>query len=399
MPIELKTFNNKISIILLLLILSNYFFMSLGVFNLVLKINTILFFLIIIYFYARNFKNNLSLKIYFLLILIICLGTPAEGWDLRSLYLFHAKRIFFDQSIYSVADNYAAFSHNDYPLLPHAFSASFAFLSGYWHEVFPKSAYSFFYLAPLIFLSSHISNNKYLILLSLIIFFLGTHLFDGGIDGLVAIYFVTTGYCIYEIFFSKNNENNNPIFIFSTFLFSICLSLLKNEGFALLMLIFLTTIFISFFEKKILFNLSRLLILCFSFVPFIIWKIFCYKNGVSNTDFTFALLNENLFERLLVLENFLLFFQYLIISNEKVLISLLFFAFSFYLSFNKKLFYFVMVLFISYLGLLLIVYFSTPYDINYHLETSANRVVESLTLLLGFFSLYNLNLKVLNKTS
>ena len=127
MPIELKSFNNKISIILLLLILSNYFFMSLGFFNLILKINIILFFISIIYFYTKNFKNNLSLKIYFLLIVIICLGTAAEGWDLRSLYLFHAKRIFFDQSLYSVADNYAVFSHNDYPLLPHAFSASFAF--------------------------------------------------------------------------------------------------------------------------------------------------------------------------------------------------------------------------------------------------------------------------------
>ena len=222
-------------------------------------------------------------------------------------------------------------------------------------------------------------------------------MYDGGIDGLVAIYFITTSYCIYEIFFSRKNENNNPIFIFSTFLFCVSLSLLKNEGFALLVLIFLTASLVSLFEKKLLFNLSRILILCFSFIPFIVWKIFCYKNGISNTDFTFSLLNENLLERLVVLENFLLFFQYLIISNEKVIIALLFFAFSFYFNFNKKLFYFVIFLFSSYLALLLIIYFSTPYDINYHLETSANRVVESLTLLLGFFSLYNLN--ILNKTS
>ena len=155
MPIDLKNFNNKISIILILLILSNYLFISLGFFNIILKINTAIFFITILYFYIKNFKNNLTLKIYFLLILLIALGTPAEGWDLRSLYLFHAKRIFFDQSLYSVADNYAIFSHNDYPLLFHAFSASFAFFSGYWHEVFPKSAYSFIYLPPLIFLSSY----------------------------------------------------------------------------------------------------------------------------------------------------------------------------------------------------------------------------------------------------
>ena len=123
-------------------------------------------------------------------------------------------------------------------------------------------------------------------------------------------------------------------------------------------------------------------------------------NNLTQTEITsptFSLLNENLLERLVVLENFLLFFQYLIVSNEKVIIALLFFTFSFYFNFNKKLFYFVIFLFSSYLALLLIIYFSTPYDLNYHLETSANRVVESLTLLLGFFSLYNLN--ILNKTS
>ena len=152
MSIELKHFNNKISIALLLLILNNYLLQSIGLFNIFLKINLIFFFFLIGYFYFKYLTNNLILKIYFVLILLISLGTPAEGWDLRSLYLFHAKRIFFDQSIYSVADNYAVFSHNDYPLLFHSFSASFAFLSGYWHEVFPKSAYSFIYLPPLIFL-------------------------------------------------------------------------------------------------------------------------------------------------------------------------------------------------------------------------------------------------------
>ena len=149
MSLELKKFNCNISIALLLLILNNYLLISLGIFNIVLKINLILFFLSIVYFYFKNFKNNFTLKICFLLFLLICLGTAAKGWDLRSLYLFHAKRIFFDQSLYSLADNYAPFSHNDYPLLFHSFSASFAFLSGYWHEVFPKSAYTFVYLPPM----------------------------------------------------------------------------------------------------------------------------------------------------------------------------------------------------------------------------------------------------------
>ena len=399
MPVELKQFNYKISIVLLLLILNNYLLISIGFFNITLKINIILFFLTVTYFYLKNFKNNLTLKIYFLLILLICLGTTAKGWDLRSLYLFHAKRIFFDQSLYSVADNYAAFSHNDYPLLFHSFSASFAFLSGYWHEVFPKSAYTFVYLPPLIFLSSYISNKKYMILLSLLIFFIGTHLFLGGIDGAVALYFVTIGYCFFKIFFSKINENDRNSLIFITFLLCITLSLIKNEGFALLILLFFTTIFIKLLEKKIFIDSKKLIILFFSFIPIILWKVFCYKNGITNTDFTIELIRENLVNRILVLDSYILFFKYLILSNEKSIIALLFFITSFYLNFNKKLFSFVMLLFFSYLALLLIVYFSTPYELAYHLETSANRVLKSFTFLLAFFSLYNLNIKSLEETS
>ena len=94
MPVELKQFNYKISIALLLLILNNYLLQSIGLFNIFLKINLIFFFFLIGYFYFKYLTNNLILKIYFVLILLISLGTPAEGWDLRSLYLFHAKRIF-----------------------------------------------------------------------------------------------------------------------------------------------------------------------------------------------------------------------------------------------------------------------------------------------------------------
>jgi len=399
MSIELKNFNNKISIVLLLLILNNYLLLSVGLFNIILKINLVFFFFFIAYFYTKHLKNNLILKIYFLLILLISLGTPAEGWDLRSLYLFHTKRIFFDQSIYSVADNYAVFSHNDYPLLFHAFSASFAFLSSYWHEIFPKSAYSFVYLPPLIFLSANIPNKKNIIFLSLVIFFIGSHLYDGGIDGAVALYFITSAYCFFKIFFSKNSEENTTYLNFTTFLLCLSLSLIKNEGFALLILVFLTTIFIKLIDKDLTRHFKRLSILSLSLVPFVVWKIFCYKNGIVNTDFTFALLNENLVDRLSLLNNYKLFFEYLIISNEKSIIALLIFAISFYLNFNRRLFYFVSLLFLSYLTLLLIIYFSTPYDFAYHLGTSAHRVLESLTLLLGFFALHNLNIRVLKEAS
>ena len=58
--------------------------------------------------------------------MFISLGTPTFEWDPRSIWLFHAKRIFYDQSIFSIADNYAAFSHNEYSSLAPAFASSLA---------------------------------------------------------------------------------------------------------------------------------------------------------------------------------------------------------------------------------------------------------------------------------
>ena len=98
MQISLIKFNQKASLTIITLILNNYLILSLNLPALIIKLNLVLFFSSVIYFYTVNLKNNFILKLYFVLILLICLGTPAEGWDLRSLYLFHAKRIFFAYS-------------------------------------------------------------------------------------------------------------------------------------------------------------------------------------------------------------------------------------------------------------------------------------------------------------
>ena len=91
MLIELKNFNNNITLALLILILNSYLFLSINLPIEILKINLVIFFTVFIYFYLKYFKYNFPLKLYFLLILLICLGEPAINWDLRSIYLFHAK--------------------------------------------------------------------------------------------------------------------------------------------------------------------------------------------------------------------------------------------------------------------------------------------------------------------
>jgi len=394
MPIELKNFNNKITLALLILILNSYLLLSINLPIDILKINLVIFFIVFIYFYLKYFKYNFPLKLYFLLILLICLGEPAINWDLRSIYLFHAKRIFFDASIYSIADNYAQFSHNDYPLLVSAFSSSFAFLVGYWHEVFPKSAFTFIYLPPLIFLSSYLNNKKYIIFLSVLIFFVGQYLFNGGADGIVSVYFITCAFCFYYIFFEKNNEKIDPIFYILTVLFCTSLALIKNEGLALLLVIFTTTVLIKLFEEKILNSefIKKILVLSISFLPMLLWKLFCYRNNIGN-DYVNTNFLDQVLSRISILENYELFFHYFFLSNEKIIIALAIFLISFYVNFNKKLFYYSLLIFFSYLTIILLIHFSTPLDYVHQLETSSFRIVKTFTLLLGFFAVYNIKIQ------
>ena len=394
MLIELKNFNNKITLALLILIFNSYLFLSINLPIEILKINLVIFFIVFIYFYLKYFKYNFPLKLYFLLILLICLGEPAINWDLRSIYLFHTKRIFFDASIYSITDNYAQFSHNDYPLLVPAFSSSFAFLVGYWHEVFPKSAFTFIYLPPLIFLSSYLNNKKYIIFLSVLIFFIGQYLFNGGADGIVSVYFITCAFCFYYIFFEKNNEKIDPIFYILTVLFCASLALIKNEGLALLLVIFTTTVLIKLFERKMLNSefIKKILVLSVSFLPMLLWKLFCYKNNIAN-DYVNVHFLDQVLSRISSLENYELFFHYFFFSNEKIIIALAIFLISFYVNFNKKLFYYSLLIFFSYLTIILLIHFSTPLDYLHQLETSSFRIVKTFTLLLGFFAVYNIKIQ------
>ena len=157
------SFHEKIALVLSFLILNNYLLLSLNFPQLLIKINFLIFLVTVLIFYSKNFFENPFLKIFFLFIIFISLGTPTFEWDPRSTWLFHAKRIFYDQSIFSVMDNYAGFSNNAYPNLAPAFASSLASLVGHWNEVFPKLSFALMFLPPLILTYVFLKDTQYLI--------------------------------------------------------------------------------------------------------------------------------------------------------------------------------------------------------------------------------------------
>ena len=383
------SFHEKIALVLSFLILNNYLLLSLNFPQLLIKINFLVFLVTVFIFYFKNFLENPFLKIFFLFIIFISLGTPTFEWDPRSIWLFHAKRIFYDQSIFSVMDNYAEFSHNAYPTLAPAFASSLALLVGHWNEVFPKLSFTLMFLPPLILIYSFLKNTHYLIFLSIVFFTIGKFLFNGWADGLVAIYFGLSAFLMYLLFIVDTNFYRNKLFFYLlAFCFFISLTLIKNEGTALLFTLFVTTFFIKLYKGELRKDISKLIFLSISFTPIILWKLFCYSKGIGN-DYINTNILLNLLPRLDDLNNYKLI-SYFIFLNEKFLIALIFFIVSFWAHPNKELFSFVTIVTTMYIFILFFIYLSTPFDFYWQLDSSAARIIRSLSFLLAFFGLYNL---------
>lgn len=387
--------HEKIALILSFLILNNYLILSLNFPLLLIKINFIFFLITALFFYFRNLSENIFLKIFFLFILFICLGTPIIDWDPRSIYFFHAKRIFYDQSIYSVIDNYASFSHNDYQSLAPAFASSLAVLVGEWNEVFPKLAFTLMFLPPLILAYTFFNNTRYLIFLSIVFFTIGKFLFNGWVDGLVAIYFGLSSFLMYLLVVTENNFYKNRFhFYLLAFCFFITLTLIKNEGIALLFTLFTATTLIKIFKSEFKKEIIKLSLLSLSFLPIIAWKLFCYSKGIGN-DYINNDFFLNLLPRLIDINNYKLV-SYFIFLNEKFIIVVIFFLVSFWIKVNKRLFVFVSSISLIYILILFIIFLSTPFDLYFQLDSTAARVIRSLNFFLAIFSLYNLKNYKLN---
>ena len=246
------------------------------------------------------------------------------------------------------------------------------------------------FLPPLILTYVFLKDTQYLIFLSIVFFTIGKFLFNGWADGLVAVYFCLSTFLMYLLIVSNNNFLKKKIlFYLIAFCFFVTLTLIKNEGIALLFILFATTFFIKLYKGELRKDISKLVFLSISFLPIVLWKLFCYSNEIGTYKYYNANMLLNLLARLDDLNNYKLILYFLLL-NEKFLFSLLFFLISFWINRNKELLGFVSIVAISYIFILLFLYLATPDDLYFHLNSSAARVIKSLSFLVAFFGLYNL---------
>ena len=368
--------------ILVSLILLNYFVMFISYNEYVIKSIFGIYIFLVLFFFIYKPLNFFHLKITLVILMIIVLGNPTYAWDAWAVWLFHAKRIFIEQSIVAQLDGYAVFSHNDYPVIAPAFAASFATFIGGWNNIFPKLAFLLMFFPPLI-LSIKIFNTKYnLLFLILVLFILKLQLVLGYVDGLVAIYFTLSSYLIYEIFV---NKQNSFYYLFIAFCFLIILTLLKNEGIVLALILLTTIIIINILKKKLLQNYKKIIFLIFSIIPILIWKITCINYNVKNDIINYTSVNNFLKNMFIDDNSFKLIFKSLLLDTNFIL-STIFVLLVFYFTKNKKILYYVLFLGISYLLSLIIMFLITPNVLTFQLEGSP-RIILSLTCLFVFFGL------------
>jgi hypothetical protein len=227
-----------------------------------------------------------------------------------------------------------------------------------------------------------------LLFLILALFILNLHLINGYVDGLVAIYFSFSSYLVYDIFV---NKQNSFYYLLITFCFFIILSLLKNEGIVMVTILLSIMIIINISKKEMLQNNKKIIFLLFSLIPILIWKITCINYNVSNDIINYNALNS-LKDMIFNYNSFKLIFKFLILDT-KLILSIIFILIAFNFTKNKRIFYFSLLVGMSYMFLLFMVYLITPYDLTWHLSSSGSRVIMPLTFLFSFFGLLQIYYK------
>jgi len=151
---------------------------------------------------------------------LLILSYPVVDWDARFIWMFHAKRIFYDGSLYGQLDGYANWSHNDYPNLVPAIAASLARSVGHWNEIVPRTSVVFA-LVPVLLMAALVIQQRgiFYLWLAAMIATSQALLLNGYMDAYVGLYF---GLGLVLML------STQPKWLWS--LVVLCLMLIKNEG-------------------------------------------------------------------------------------------------------------------------------------------------------------------------
>lgn len=324
-------------------------------------------------------------------LVVVALATPSDGWDARSIWLFHAKRIYVDQNIYSQLDGYAPWSQNDYPSLVPFLMAAVARLVGSWNEIFPK-AITVVMLVPA--LLTIIASMRTLVSVA---FFLlittsvgGIYLFNGYIDVLVALYGLAVLVLSVKI---GSGEQKGWLDYFLLVLSVSTLLLLKNEAAVVGVLVGVMVSLHSLISRR---QLPYGIVVAFVLgaVPLVCWKLAVSHHGVVNDLAGSGVLTQ--LSKRLPNAFFTMFVLGKLLGRLWVLVPVGVLVIGWKRWRHVPLVQIAVAVSVGYVGVLYFVYMSTPHDVKWHLQTSVDRTVMPISMILSYAALFAVDLIIRN---
>jgi hypothetical protein len=319
------------------------------------------------------------------LLAIATLLEPITAWDAREIWFFHAKMIYFAGGLVKgggwTAPSYA-FSHVDYPNLVPAVAAQAASLAGFWNEQLPGSALLLLFVPPLAVTVSYCRTGLAMAALLLIVWAQHAPSLTWGLmDGPLALYGLFTVLLTgsWLVTGSKVDLATAVLFI------GIALGL-KNEGslFDVLLLVCITpAAMVARRRGRPLLPADRPEaialggVILFALVSGGSWLILREAWGLHN-DLRLGPSSLTFIDRRLTDPKALeMIVRSTLVANGLVyalLIGVCATGLSYVLR-TGRLFepIFCMVAGAGYLAGIELIYLATPYDLHYHLRTSADR--------------------------
>jgi hypothetical protein len=319
---------------------------------------------------------------------LMILSSPTVEWDARSIWFFHAKRVWIGNNLYAYLDDYAPWSHNDYPPMLAATAASLARSLARWNEVFPRLSVLILIL-PVLLASVQLlpSRAVFVALLgSLFVFSLAVKdfgLLTGYMDLILGLYYAAAAMVLARMPpFAPRGTTTAPsgtgwqlaCFI----LFVSIFPMLKNEG-ILGAIILLALFAIRALRRPLLIFLAPL-----AFVPWLlVWKIPVLSWGVSGDLFGSGLIERALL-RMADRQSLALILGTFVAETWPSAIVFL----TVYATLGRRDpagFVVAAAFFLAYSAGLIAIYLLTPHDLLWHLNTSASRVYGAANcVLLGY---------------
>lgn len=356
---------------------------------------------------ARFFKGKPTdaipqILIFFLYFALIAL-TPVHDWDAQSSWFFHAK-IFFneggllnEQFLTFKSQNYW-FAQFDYPKFFSWLSSFGPQITGIWNEHLPKLG-----IVPL-FLCFQLGLAKlagqrlaYWFLLMSITLSFHKHLWNGYMDAYVAILSALGfGFLMLNI---QDEDESNILPGLSLLMLS---SLLKNEGLVLACISIGAWLLLTLKIKKgqgMVHQLKQNLpVLVLGALPTVIWWVmksyFALNNWLASGDGSEKIDNKNWWAFLKITKY--LIYDGLIMRTYLLLGLTIGLLWVMRRALPKKLDFVPSIVGLLYLGVLYIVFLSSPFELGNHLWTTYDRVSFAVRALV-FVSIFMVLRKVENR--